>query len=210
MERLLASLTKRNLLHEEDVLRLRSELSGLGSNNDRARHILSFVQGRGSSAEALAEAVLAAQLEDETALPVLRSTVRIMLIEDNPGDVELTRRALLRQPRFELMGIARNGEEALEQLARDDLDPRDTPDLVLLDLDLPGIDGLEVLRQLKEHPVARQIPVVVLSGTTRKQAPLRAFQTHAVSFIPKPANLATYRRLAQRLETYWSQVTALP
>ncbi|MCR9166342.1 MAG: response regulator [Nannocystaceae bacterium] len=163
------------------------------------------------TSDQLAEFIVKAQLEGGQALKVLTPRIRVLLVEDNPADVELTRRALVRQRRFEIVGIVKDGVEALAFLKQEPpFEEVERPDLVLLDLDLPRRNGFEVLRELKEIPELQATPVVVLSGTTRRDAPSLAFQTHAVSFIRKPNNLSDYRRVANQLEVYWSQVTALP
>lgn len=207
-------LSRAGVLPSKDLSALRESLSAEPGESpaEHARRIVSALSERyGLSAQQLAEFMVKAQLESGNALKVLKPKIRVLLVEDNPADVELTRRALVRQQRFEIVGIVKDGVEAMAFLKRESpYEAVKRPDMVLLDLDLPRRDGFEVLREVKEIPELQATPVVVLSGTTRRDAPSLAFQTQAVSFIRKPTNLSDYRRVANQLEVYWSQVTALP
>lgn len=207
-------LSRAGILPSKDLPSLRASLSAEPgeSHAEQARRIVTTLRERYAlTAEQLAEFMVKAQLEGGHELKVLTPKIRLLLVEDNPADVELTRRALVRQQRFEIVGIAKDGIEAIAFLKREHpFENAKRPDMVLLDLDLPRRDGFEVLREVKEIPELRATPVVVLSGTTRRDAPSLAFQTQAVSFIRKPTSLSDYRRVANQLEVYWSQVTALP
>lgn len=188
------------------------EVRGGETTAQHAQRIVQHLTGRlGMAAEQVAELLLRAQIESADDLRVLSSKIRVLLVEDNPADIELTRRALLRRRRFEIIGIAEDATEAIAFLTREPpFENARRPDMILLDIDLPGRDGFEVLRQLKSHPHLESTPVIVLSGSTREDAAEVAFREHAVSFISKPNSLADYRRIANHIEVYWSQVSALP
>lgn len=128
---------------------------------------------------------------------------RILLVEDSPTDVHILARAFREaQIAHEFAHVGR-GEEALDHLRG--LGEEGLPDLVLLDLNLPGVDGQEVLARLKSDPVLRQVPVVVLSTTRREPEVRQAYQTGANSFIVKPHDFDRYQALAQDLRSRVSQ-----
>jgi len=214
MDRLLEALSRARLIPRKDVDPLKVELSARPTEApaDHAKRVVGLISERYDVAPLdLAELLVTTELESTATLQLLTPVIRVLLVEDNPADMELTRRALLRQQRFEIVGIVSDGLQALSFLRRDSpYEGVQRPDLVLLDLDLPRCDGFEVLREIKADRTLDATPVIVLSGTTRPDGPQRAFETHAVSFIRKPSSLSSYRRMANQLEVYWSQVSALP
>ena len=129
----------------------------------------------------------------------------ILLVEDNPMDVDLTLRAFKRRRVTNTILVARDGEEALAWLPRwESGEP--WPAVVLLDLKLPKVDGLEVLRQLKQHPSLCVIPVVVLT-TSSDSADLRtAYQMGANSYIVKPVDFEKFMDVSEQIELYWTVV----
>jgi hypothetical protein len=132
----------------------------------------------------------------------------ILLVEDNPVDVELTLRALARRKLINPVSVARDGEEALAFLPRwANGEPR--PVVILLDLKLPRVHGLEVLAQLKTNPVSRDIPVVVLTSSAEDRDVAAAYQLGANSYIVKPVDFEKFLEVADRIELYWC-VTNVP
>ena len=127
----------------------------------------------------------------------------IMLIEDNPMDVDLTRRAFLRRKIANPLQIARDGEEALGWLKRWEAG-EPVPVVIMLDLKLPRVDGLEVLRQLKAHPVYAAIPVVVLTTSAENSDIQRAYALGANSYIIKPVDFEKFMQVAEQIELYWN------
>ena len=116
--------------------------------------------------------------------------IEILLVEDNPGDVRLTREALHEWHVRNSLSVAKDGAEALamvRQLPPYEATPR--PDLILLDLNLPKLDGREVLAEMKSDPVLRRIPVVVLTTSKAEEDVLRSYDLHANSYITKPVDL---------------------
>jgi hypothetical protein len=131
----------------------------------------------------------------------------ILLVEDNPMDVDLTRRAFARRALVNPLEVARDGQEALDCLARWD-EGAPQPVVILLDLKLPKVSGLEVLSALKNHPVYRVIPVVVLT-TSREDSDMRAaYQNGANSYIVKPVDFEKFMEVAGSIELYWSVLNA--
>lgn len=137
--------------------------------------------------------------------------VRILLVEDNPGDVELTRIAFRRAKLENQLDVVVDGEEALEYLfQRDRYRDAHRPDLVLLDLNLPGTDGREVLRQVKGDTSVCEIPVIVLTTSESPGDVRAAYQSHANAYMTKPPNMEGLGQLVRRLEDYWFNGVTLP
>lgn len=141
----------------------------------------------------------------------MRRGIDILLVEDNPGDIELTKRALNQGRLLKPIGLARNGVEALaylRQLAPFEQAAR--PDLVLLDLNLPQLSGLAVLEQMKADPKLRSIPVVVLTTSAHEDDVRRAYEFQASGFITKPVDLNRFVEVIESFERYWFEVCRLP
>jgi CheY-like chemotaxis protein len=127
----------------------------------------------------------------------------ILLVEDNPMDVDLTKRAFTRRNLNNPIEVARDGEEALAWIVRWEAGER-TPGIILLDLKLPRVDGLEVLRQLKAHPVFRTIPVVILTTSAEDSDIQTAYYLGANSYIIKPVDFAKFMEVAEQIDSYWT------
>lgn len=136
-------------------------------------------------------------------------TKPILLIEDNPMDVDLTKRAFRRRRLVNPIEVARDGEEALEWFARWAAGTP-LPVVILLDLKLPKVDGLEVLHQLKSHAVYRAIPVVVLTSSAEDQDVREAYKLGANSYIVKPVNFDKFMDVAEHIELYWNVLNKPP
>ncbi|MBN2047188.1 MAG: response regulator [Anaerolineaceae bacterium] len=132
-----------------------------------------------------------------------------LLVEDNPMDVDLTIRAFKRRKLTNPINIARDGEEALEWIERWE-SGEDIPVVILLDLNLPKISGLDVLRQLKQHEIYRTIPVVVLTSSDENRDVQEAYQLGANSYIVKPVDFEKFMDVAAQLELYWSVLNKIP
>lgn len=133
----------------------------------------------------------------------------ILLVEDNPVDLDLTLRAFARHKLTNPVNVARDGEEALAWLPRWEAgEPQ--PLVVLLDLKLPKVDGLEVLRQIKAHPTLKVIPVVVLTSSAESRDMQTAYQLGANSYIVKPVNFDKFLDVAAHIELYWAMLNTPP
>jgi CheY-like chemotaxis protein len=128
---------------------------------------------------------------------------RILLVEDNPGDVELTRRAFRELP-VEIE-VVKDGEQALERLF-DASKP--TPDVVLLDLNLPRVTGWEVLEQAKRSPLTKRIPIVVLTSSEADNDILKSYDLHVNGYMVKPPT--PDKLFGQTLYNYWFTYSRLP
>jgi CheY-like chemotaxis protein len=133
----------------------------------------------------------------------------ILLVEDNPMDLDLTRRAFSRRRVLNPIEVARDGEEALDWIRRWD-EGAPIPVLILLDLKLPRLDGLEVLRRYKEHPLYRSIPVVVLTTSEEDRDIETAYRLGANSYIVKPVEFEKFVEVAAQIEVYWTLLNQPP
>jgi two-component system, response regulator len=131
----------------------------------------------------------------------------ILLVEDNPDDVELTLRAFRKSKVLNEIVVVRDGVEALDYLfatgTHAGRDQKVMPEVILLDLKLPKIGGLEVLRRLRAEERTRRIPVVVLTSSSEEKDILSSYDLGANSFVRKPVDFAQFIEAAQRLGLYW-------
>lgn len=146
-----------------------------------------------------------------TSDPAAVRPIEILLVEDDEGDVLLTTEALEASKVTNNMHVARNGEEALKFLRREqgyhDV-PR--PDIVLLDLNLPRIDGREVLAQIKSDPELRRIPIVVLTTSEAEEDILRSYDLHANAYVTKPVDFERFLEVIQSIDEFFVTVVRLP
>jgi two-component system response regulator len=134
-------------------------------------------------------------------------TKTILLVEDHPDDVELTRRALRKHKIESVLVSARNGAEALDYLfatgAFAGRDARDAPQLILLDLKLPKVDGFEVLRRIRADPRTAYVPVVVLTSSTEERDLVASYDLGANSYVRKPIDFQEFSEAVRQLSLYW-------
>jgi CheY-like chemotaxis protein len=147
----------------------------------------------------------------------LRETSRratILLVEDDPGDQELTRRALQQEVIRTDLRIVSDGKEALDYLRREGafVDPVDAPrpDLILLDLNMPRIDGRQVLERVREDPRISRIPVVALTTSDEEEDVVRSYALGCKSYIKKPVEVENFISAIRELQHYWFELVTLP
>jgi two-component system response regulator len=137
--------------------------------------------------------------------------IDILLVEDNVGDVYLIREAFLLGSLPKRLSVVEDGEQALDYLfRRNRYSSAARPDLVLLDLKLPRIDGHQVLQIVKNHPDLRHIPVLVLSTSDTERDVVNAYEHHANCYLTKPSDLDEYLDLIREIEDYWLSMVCLP
>jgi len=139
---------------------------------------------------------------------MMSSCSPILLVEDNPLDVDLTVRAFQRCKLSNPLLVARDGEEALAWVPRWE-SGETRPAVILLDLKLPKIDGLAVLKTLKGHAVLRRIPVVVLTTSREERDIQAAYDLGVNSYIVKPVDFDKFMDVVQRIELYWCVINEL-
>jgi len=145
---------------------------------------------------------------------MLKDEIEILLVEDDPDDLELTLRALREDHVANQVQVARDGEEALDFLfCRGPFSGRDPdcrPKIILLDLKLPKVDGLEVLEQIKRDPRTRAVPVVILTSSKQDQDLVQGYRLGVNSYIQKPVDFDQFRAAIKRLGHYWLVVNQPP
>jgi len=135
----------------------------------------------------------------------------VLLVEDNPADARLTREALGESKMLNKLHHVKDGIEALQFLRREGAYPdAPTPDVILLDLNLPRKDGRQVLSEMKQDPELRLIPVVVLTTSEAERDILKSYELHANCYITKPVDLDKFIYIVRTIEAFWLAVVTLP
>jgi CheY-like chemotaxis protein len=138
------------------------------------------------------------------------NSIHILLVEDNPADAELTSETLM-ETRDVDISVAKDGVEALEILEKDgSWSEKGRPTLILLDLNLPGKDGRQVLMVLKTHDLLRRIPVVIMSSSEAEADITSCYELGANCYITKPVDLQTFRSKVRSIERFWLDNAKLP
>lgn len=137
--------------------------------------------------------------------------VEVLLVEDNLGDVRLTREALKEGKVLNRLNVVTDGTEALAYLRKEGKYAEvPSPDLILLDLNLPKRDGREVLADIKSDDQLKRIPVVILTTSEDKQDVLRSYSLHANCYITKPVDLEQFIDVVKSIEDFWLGIVVLP
>lgn len=137
--------------------------------------------------------------------------IQILLVEDNKGDVMLTKRAFSQAQMPVDFQVAMTGEEALERLHSDTpTAPVLHPDIILLDLNLPFISGCEVLDRIKHDPALKHIPVIMLTSSKAESDVMRCYQSHANSYLVKPSSQQQFATIVKAVENFWFNHAVLP
>ena len=137
--------------------------------------------------------------------------IQILLVEDNPADVDLTKENLESSKILNDLHVAIDGVEALAFLRREgSYAGKPTPDLVLLDLNLPRKDGREVLTEMKADPKLKCIPVVILTSSKAEEDVLKSYQLQASAYVSKPVDLDGFAEIVRGIESFWFSVVQFP
>ncbi len=138
----------------------------------------------------------------------------ILIVEDEEAHAELTRRAIRKAGRASRIDIVSDGEKALDYLFNQgeysDQERYPLPGLILLDIKLPGIDGIEVLKRIKEHPDLRRIPVIMLTTSKREEDIAASYKHYANSYLTKPVGFKEFEEKVQQLDLYWMELNEPP
>lgn len=140
--------------------------------------------------------------------------VNILLVEDNEGDIVLTREAFMEARMQNEIAVVKDGEQALDYLHRRERYEHDDnwilPDLILLDINLPKISGLEVLTEIKQHQHLKIIPVIMLTTSESETDIMASYQHYANCYITKPVDLARFLEVVRTIENFWISIVKLP
>lgn len=143
-------------------------------------------------------------------LPEVIRPAIILLVEDNPADVRLTTEALRDGKLANELHVAKDGDQAMEFLLGDGKSPALRPDLILLDLNLPRKNGIEVLGEIKTNPALGSIPVCVLTSSSAETDIVRSYELHANCYVTKPIGLEDFLRVTREIEGFWLSIVRLP
>jgi CheY-like chemotaxis protein len=137
--------------------------------------------------------------------------IDILLVEDNPGDVRLTRESLAEARVGNRLAVAIDGVEAMRYLRREgEYADAARPDLILLDLNLPKKSGIEVLGEIKADAALRRIPVIILTSSKAEEDIVRTYDLHANAYVTKPVDLTQFLTAIRAIEDFWLAVVRLP
>ena len=137
--------------------------------------------------------------------------IEVLLVEDDPGDVLMTQEAFEEHKVRNKLNVVRDGEEALSYLRREgDFADAPRPDLILLDLNLPRVDGREVLQVIKNDEDLRRIPVVVLTTSQADEDILRSYSLHANAYVTKPVDFERFIAVVRQIDEFFVSVVKLP
>ena len=141
----------------------------------------------------------------------MSAAIRVLLVEDNPGAADLTRDTL-EDSRIHLdITVVVDGVEAIDYLLRRGAHANaTTPDLIILDLNLPGMDGRAVLAEARRHPHLRSIPVVILTSSDAERDVVQTYELGANCYITKPVDLSAFQAIVRSIEGFWFTVVRLP
>ena len=143
--------------------------------------------------------------------PKVPNAIDILLVEDNPGDVRLTREALIEGRILNTLNAVGDGIEALAFLRHEGPYAQSPhPDIILLDLNLPKLDGRELLAIIKTDPNLRRIPVVILTTSKAEEDIIQTYDLHANCFITKPVDLDQFFKVVKSVEEFWFTIVRLP
>lgn len=137
--------------------------------------------------------------------------IRVLLVEDNPGDIRLTQEAFRENKMLNSLSVVKDGVEAMEFLLQEGkYEAALRPDLILLDLNLPRKDGREVLAEIKSDSSLKLIPVVILTTSDADEDILKSYELHANCYIKKPVDLEQFINVVRSIEDFWVAVVKLP
>ena len=137
--------------------------------------------------------------------------ITILLVEDNPGDIRLVQETFKEGNVTNQLEIVRDGEEAINYMQqRDGYSKATEPGMILLDLNLPKKNGIEVLNEIKSDPNLRKIPVVVLTASQAEEDVVKAYSGHANCYLTKPLDLDDFLKVVQAIKSFWLNIVQLP
>lgn len=141
----------------------------------------------------------------------MRQPIRVLLVEDNPGDADLTRETLESGKLCPKVAVCIDGVDAVDfLLQKSPYGAAEKPDLILLDINLPRLDGRQVLAEIKRHEALRQIPVIILTSSDAPQDIAKSYELGANCYVMKPVGLDAFQSIVRSVEAFWLTVVKLP
>jgi CheY-like chemotaxis protein len=141
----------------------------------------------------------------------MKKPIRVLLTEDNPGDADLIRETLEASRPDVQVSVVIDGTQALAYLQkRAPFEDAEIPDLILLDLNLPKLDGREVLAEIKRHDALKKIPVVILTSSDAQHDVMTSYELGAAGHVTKPVGLAAFQTAVRSIEEFWLKAVKLP
>jgi len=142
---------------------------------------------------------------------MLGKQIELLLVEDNQGDIELTKEALEESKLNNNLQVVTDGQQALDYLfKRGEFSKRPTPNLILLDLNLPRKSGREVLAEIKSDKNLQKIPVVILTSSKAEEDIIKTYELHANAYIKKPLDFTSFLEIIQAIDSFWFSIVELP
>ncbi|WP_335998758.1 response regulator [Halorientalis halophila] len=143
--------------------------------------------------------------------PEQQTPIEVLLAEDNPGDVKLTEKAFERGNVINNLNVVNDGVEAMSYLRQEgEYEDSPRPDLILLDLNMPRMDGKEVLAEIKEDPDLKRIPVVILTSSEAEEDIINSYDLHANAYLTKPVDFDGFLEVVNTIEDFWLTVVKVP
>lgn len=137
--------------------------------------------------------------------------IHILLVEDNEGDIVLTKEAFEEAKIKNSISVVRDGWEAIQFLEKNEgYEEEDEPDLVLLDINLPKVNGHKVLKHIKNHPDLKHIPVIMLTTSSDETDVIKAYENHSNCYITKPVDISNFLDVISSIESFWISIVQLP
>lgn len=137
--------------------------------------------------------------------------IDILMVEDNPGDARLAQEALKESKVYNTITWVNSGDKALDFLyGRGAYNNRKLPDLILLDLNLPGKDGRDVLAEIKSSPTLKHIPVVILTSSEAEEDIVKSYNLHANCYVSKPIDFGEFEKVVKNIDSFWLSIVRLP
>lgn len=141
----------------------------------------------------------------------MANIIDILLVEDNPADIDLIQESLRESKVLCKVNAVRDGEEAMDYLhRRNGYEDVVRPDLVLLDLNMPRKDGREVLSEIKQDPELKVLPVIIMTSSSAEEDILRSYQLHANAYVTKPVDLESFDKIVHAIEDFWFAAVRYP
>lgn len=136
--------------------------------------------------------------------------IKILLVEDDEEDIQITTELLKEQKIRNAMDVARDGIEAMDYLVSRKDKPKELPDLILLDLNMPRKNGLEFLQDMKEHVEFRKIPVIILTSSQSEQDIEKSYIEGASCFVTKPVGIDEFQKIVDAINNFWFSIVKYP